>query len=193
MSVKVVVKRPPAYGLKIAFATVAVFACVGLLARFLGTRESHTQPDQAHWQVFFSPGGGCSQEIIQRLSAAKQNVLVQAYEFTSEPIAEALVSAEKRGVSVAVILDQSKLSESSGIAKLLSQANVRILADGAHAINHNKVMIIDNATVITGSFNFTVAAEERNAENLLIIEDNNLAQRYTENWYSHVSHSKQIP
>jgi len=54
-------------------------------------------------------------------------------------------------------------------------------------------MIIDNATVITGSFNFTIAAEGKNAENLLIIHDKDLAQRYTENWYVHAAHSKPLP
>jgi len=59
-----------------------------------------------------------------------------------------------------------------------------------HAIVHNKVMIIDGATVITGSFNFTKAAEEKNAENLLIIRDPGLAKFYMENWERHRVHSE---
>ena len=51
-------------------------------------------------------------------------------------------------------------------------------------------MIIDGETVITGSFNFTKAAEEKNAENLLVIQDKNLAERYTENWQEHAQHSE---
>jgi phosphatidylserine/phosphatidylglycerophosphate/cardiolipin synthase-like enzyme len=50
------------------------------------------------------------------------------------------------------------------------------------AIAHNKVMVIDSRTVITGSFNFTKAAEESNAENLLVIDDAELAKKYTQNW-----------
>ncbi len=56
-------------------------------------------------------------------------------------------------------------------------------------IAHNKIMVIDANTVITGSFNFTKAAEDRNAENLLIIKNRDLAARYTENWNAHAQHS----
>ena len=62
--------------------------------------------------------------------------------------------------------------------------------DAQHAIAHNKVMIIDGGTVITGSFNFTKAAEENNAENLLVIRDRKLAERYIENWQEHERHSE---
>ena len=64
------------------------------------------------------------------------------------------------------------------------------MIEAAHAIAHNKVMIIDGETVVTGSFNFTRAAEGKNAENLLVIRDKNLAVRYAENWQGHVQHSK---
>jgi len=63
------------------------------------------------------------------------------------------------------------------------------LIDGVHAIAHNKVMIIDGQTVITGSFNFTTAAERQNAENLLVVRDHALAARYAENWRAHAEHS----
>jgi phosphatidylserine/phosphatidylglycerophosphate/cardiolipin synthase-like enzyme len=62
--------------------------------------------------------------------------------------------------------------------------------DVQHAIAHNKVMIIDGETVITGSFNFTKAAEENNAENLLVIRDKKLAERYERNWQEHERHSE---
>ena len=62
--------------------------------------------------------------------------------------------------------------------------------DAAHAIAHNKVMVLDKETVITGSFNFTKAAEEKNAENLLILRSKDLAQEYAENWKKHKRHSE---
>ena len=61
--------------------------------------------------------------------------------------------------------------------------------DAQHAIAHNKVMIIDGEIVITGSFNFTKAAEVNNAENLLVIHDKKLAERYIKNWQEHERHS----
>ena len=60
----------------------------------------------------------------------------------------------------------------------------------AHAIAHNKIIIIDGETLITGSFNFTKAAEERNAENLLVIRDKKLASLYVRNWQEHSQHSE---
>lgn len=62
--------------------------------------------------------------------------------------------------------------------------------DTKHAIANNKVMIIDGETVITGCFNFTKVAEENNAENLLVIHDRKLAERYTKNWQVHEKHSE---
>jgi phosphatidylserine/phosphatidylglycerophosphate/cardiolipin synthase-like enzyme len=71
-----------------------------------------------------------------------------------------------------------------------SHSNIPVKIDAAHAIAHNKVIVIDEEIVITGSFNFTKAAEEKNAENLLVIRDKKLAERYTENWQEHERHSE---
>jgi phosphatidylserine/phosphatidylglycerophosphate/cardiolipin synthase-like enzyme len=62
--------------------------------------------------------------------------------------------------------------------------------DSKHAIAHNKIMIIDRETLITGSFNFTKAAEEKNAENLLIIKSKDLSKIYIDNWKAHKTHSE---
>jgi phosphatidylserine/phosphatidylglycerophosphate/cardiolipin synthase-like enzyme len=143
--------------------------------------------------VHFSPDGGCTDAVVSALNQAKQTVLVQAYSFTSAPIAKALVDAHKRGVTIKVILDKSNLTEKYTDADFLAHAGIPVLIDAAHAIAHNKVMVIDGETVITGSFNFTKGAEERNAENLLIIKDAALASYYAENWESHRQHSEALP
>ena len=62
--------------------------------------------------------------------------------------------------------------------------------DAQHAIAHNKIMVIDDQTIITGSFNFTKAAEEHNAENMLVIHSPELATKYTANWKAHADHSE---
>jgi phosphatidylserine/phosphatidylglycerophosphate/cardiolipin synthase-like enzyme len=142
------------------------------------------------WEVYFSPRGGCTEAVVSGLGKAKQEVLVQAYSFTSAPIAQALVAARKRGVDVRVLLDKSQVSERYSSAEFLARAGIPVKIDTVHAIAHNKVMVIDRATVITGSFNFTRAAEERNAENLLVIHDSDLAGKYLANWQVHDRHSK---
>ena len=146
----------------------------------------------ASWQVYFSPRGGATSAIVQTIDDAKSTVLVQAYSFTSEPIAEALAKANGRGVDVQVLLDKSQRTQKYTATHLLIQAGISVLIDGSHAIAHNKIIIIDNETVIKGSFNFTKAVEERNAENLLIIRNKGLAILYIDNWRNHKSHSTPI-
>src|SRR4029453_2611900 len=116
------------------------------------------------------------------LASAQKHVLVQAYAFTSAPIAKALLDAHKRGVDVQVLLDKSNVTAQYSSTTFLTNAAIPVSIDSQHAIAHNKIMIIDDATVITGSFNFTKAAEHANAENLLLLKDSpGLAQRYRQN------------
>jgi len=141
-------------------------------------------------KVCFSPNGGCTESIVKEITNAKSEILVQAYSFTSAPIAKALTDAFKRGVKVEAILDKSQRKERYTAATFLVNAGIPTFIDDKHAIAHNKIMIIDRETVITGSFNFTKAAEEKNAENLLIIKDKELAKVYIDNWNKHKDHSE---
>ncbi len=141
-------------------------------------------------QVCFTPGGDCTDRIVDAIGRAQARVLVQAYSFTSAPIAKALRDAYKRGVDVEVILDSSQASAKYTGADFLANAGIPVRIDRRHAIAHNKVMVIDGRRVLTGSFNFTKAAQEKNAENLLLIEDQDLARQYAENWRLHWNHSE---
>lgn len=144
----------------------------------------------ASWEVYFSPNGGAAGAIVREVNQARQSVLVQAYSFTSAPIARALLRAHQRGVRVEVILDHSQQGEKYSAADFLANAGIKTFIDSAHAIAHNKVMIIDEQTVVTGSYNFTRAAEEKNAENLLVLRDPRLAAAYLANWREHAAHSQ---
>ncbi len=144
----------------------------------------------AQWSVYFSPHGGCTEAVVEALAKAKSTVLVQAYSFTSAPIAKALVEAHRRGVDVQVVLDKSQRTEKYSSATFLYNSEIPCFIDARHAIAHNKVMVIDGQTVITGSFNFTTAAEDNNAENLLVIQDAQLAAQYAQNWRVHRRHSE---
>ncbi len=143
-----------------------------------------------NWEVYFSPHGGCTESIIRELNKAKDTVLVQAYSFSSAPIAKTLLNAHKRGVKIEVVLDKSQKTQKYSSATFLCNQGIPVKIDAHHAIAHNKVMIIDGEAVITGSFNFTKAAEESNAENLLVIKDRKLAERYIRNWEEHERHSE---
>lgn len=142
-------------------------------------------------EVYFSPRGGCTAAVVKELSRARREVLVQAYSFTSAPIAKALIDAHMRGVKVSILLDKSQRTERYSSLTFFTNAGIDVKIDDVHAIAHNKVMVIDGGeTLITGSFNFTKAAEEKNAENLLVIHGNReLAGKYIENFYEHRQHS----
>jgi len=142
-------------------------------------------------EVYFSPSGGTTEAVVTKIDAAKTEILVQAYSFTSKPIAKALVDAKKRGVKIEVVLDKSQRREKYTSADFVTHAAIPTYIDDRHAIAHNKIMIIDRSTLITGSFNFTKAAEEKNAENLLIVKGNTpLVLRYIENFEEHKGHSE---
>jgi phosphatidylserine/phosphatidylglycerophosphate/cardiolipin synthase-like enzyme len=151
------------------------------------TGSDHTGPKI---QVYFSPLGGCTEAVVAALGRATNSVLVQAFSFTSAPIAKALVDAHRRGLDIVVILDKTQRTDKYSSATFLANAGIRTLIDGQHTIAHNKIMIIDQRRVITGSFNFTKAAEDHNAENLLVIDgDPELVAKYTANWKAHERHS----
>ena len=161
-------------------------ARLGLIALGLAA-TAHAEPE-----VCFTPGSDCTAVVVRELDQATKSVRMQAYGFTSAPVAKALVAASRRGVQVEVILDGSnRTGRYSGLTFLVHES-VPTSIDAAHAIAHNKVIIIDDETVVTGSFNFTSAAQKNNAENLLVIRDRTLATRYTANWRAHLSHSAAV-
>jgi len=141
-------------------------------------------------QIYFSPNGGCTDAIVDEISHAKSELLIQAYSFTSKEIAEAIIKAHKRGIDVEIILDKSNKSAKYSAGDFTAHMGVATYIDSQHAIAHNKIMIIDKEIVITGSFNFSKAAEEKNAENLLILKNKELAEIYIDNWYKYKKHSE---
>jgi len=154
------------------------------------TAEKEQKIDVSQVKVYFSPHGGCTEAIVAEIAKAKSEIKMQAYSFTSAAIAKAVADAAGRNVRVEVILDKSNRSDKYSAGDFLTHKNIPTYIDDKHGIAHNKIMIIDQETVITGSFNFSKAAEERNAENLLIIKDRELAAKYLKNWEQHRHHSE---
>ncbi len=146
-------------------------------------------------QVAFTPGDDAGALVVEAIRKTRKQILVQAYGFTHKDIAQALVDAKRRGVDVQVIADRQQTETlATTLIPWLAQQNVPIWIDADHAAAHNKVMVIDNgtpdATLITGSFNFTHAAQHRNAENLLVLRGHGtLAEAYAANWRRHKTHS----
>lgn len=140
-------------------------------------------------EVYFSPNGGALEAISKELDLSNNNIKIQAFSFTNQKIGEALSSAIQREVKIEGVLDPENLRNKNSLLKPLADQGVQFYIDDKHKIAHNKIIIIDDKTVITGSFNFTKSAEESNAENVLIIKDKKISDQYILNWNKHKQHS----
>ena len=157
------------------------------LFRWLARKLGYVLEIQAH----FSPKGGCQDAIVREIKAARREILVQAYSFTADPLTFGLVDAKKNGVTVEIVLDKSNELERYSDLHILLEQGMDVKIDHDHAIAHNKIIIIDKTTLITGSFNFTNQAEHENAENLLIIKGHpELISQYRDNFFKHREHAK---
>jgi phosphatidylserine/phosphatidylglycerophosphate/cardiolipin synthase-like enzyme len=154
-------------------------------------QDNPAAPITGDIEVYFSPKGGATEAMVKAIGEAKTEILVQAYSFTSAPIAKALADANKAGIHVRVILDKSQRTAKYSSATFMHNSGIDTWIDAKHAIAHNKIIIIDGQVVITGSFNFTKAAENGNAENLLVIRSKELAEKYVKNWEKHLGHSEE--
>ena len=146
-------------------------------------------PEQSRpWAVYFSPGGGATQAVVEALGRAHHTVLVQSEALTSPQITKARAEADHRGVKVEIILDRRHAKGRSPSADALVREGIAVLIDRMHTTGIN-MMVIDTEVVLTGSFGYTVAAERETVENLLVIHAPALAARYGENWQLHAAHS----
>lgn len=143
-------------------------------------------------EVAFTPGQDAAGLIIDAIAKARRQILVQAYSFTHDGIARALIAAHHRGVEVRLIADREQTQQADhGQVPVMAAAGVPVWLDGEHQSAHNKIMVLDDDTVVTGSYNFTKAAQFRNAENVLVIHGNRtLAQQYQTNWQRHFLHAQ---
>ena len=137
------------------------------------------------YRVCFTPQGSCTLKIVELIDGASKEIDAQIYSFTSKKIAYALKNAVRRGVKVKVIYDSSNFDVKDhhfSLAKYLTRHGALCRVDDSVRIAHNKVLIIDHQWLVTGSFNFTYAAEFKNAENVLMIKNRQLVDAYFKNF-----------
>lgn len=142
-------------------------------------------------KVCFTPQEKCSKLIIQAIAMSKKSIYVHGYSMTSVEIAEALANARERGVEVRALLDKSNLKNKHSRIRDMQNSGIEVTIDSVAGIAHNKIMIIDEEYVITGSFNFTQAADTRNAENVLLIHNKQIADQYLHNWFYRLEYNLQ--
>jgi phosphatidylserine/phosphatidylglycerophosphate/cardiolipin synthase-like enzyme len=132
----------------------------------------------------FSPHQGATELVVKAIGEAKKSIHVAAYSFTSRPIASALAAAHDRGVDVEVVLDKSDKNQQHGwIVQYLQDHKIPARLNYQYSIMHDKFMVIDDSTLELGSFNYTRAAENNNAENVLVIHGaGKLTNDYGKQW-----------
>lgn len=142
----------------------------------------------------FTPGEDCTQFIVDILQLAESEILVQAYNYTSAPILYAIGQAKtSKKLTVRVILDKSNEQPRYTGGTYMQRRDIPVLIDDRVRIAHSKVIIIDRKHVLTGSFNFTQAAQSSNAENVIFIKDDpTLAKHYVDNWMRRATLSRSM-
>lgn len=141
------------------------------------------QAAEPKYEHAFSPEQGATELIVSTLNKANKSIYVAAYVFTSRPIADALIDAADRGLDVKVVVDAKQSRGRGNLSDYLANHNVPVHKNGNYAIMHNKFMIIDQKVLELGSFNYTKAAEEKNAENVFVLRRApKVIKSYTEQW-----------
>ena len=133
-------------------------------------------------QVAFSPNGGATDLVVQTINSAHHTIRMAAYTFTSRPIALALVEARQRGVDVQLVVDRRQNYRGYTQAHYVAANGIPVRGDARCAIMHDKFIVVDSKTVEEGSFNYTAAAERKNAENVLVLHDRKVAGDYAQEW-----------
>ena len=133
------------------------------------TLGEDSQMEQFILGLYFSPDGECEAQVIDWIGRANSSIHVLIYSFTLDSVSDALIEAYNEGVEVNVVFEKSQNSKYSEYQKLKS-AGIQVRNDTNSALMHHKVMIVDETIVLTGSFNWSANGQERNNENLLVIQ-----------------------
>jgi len=163
------------------FRVLLLAAC--LLVPGCAAPRALPAPAGTSFAVAFSPQKTSLELVLSCIREAERKILVAAYAFTSKPISTALLEAHKRGVEVLVVADQKSNGGRHTAATFLADCGVPVRLNGRYAIHHHKFMVVDNRHVQTGSFNYSAAAVDKNAENVLVVRNvPELAAQYASEW-----------
>ncbi len=129
--------------------------------------------------VYFSPDDGVQANFVNLVNNAQKSIYFMAFSFTADEIGDAVRARAKEGVTVAGVMETEQVNSNVGTEfDPFQQAGLDVLRDGNEGLMHHKVMIIDESTVIFGSYNFTNSAEIKNDENLIVIYNEEIAAQF---------------
>jgi len=144
------------------------------------SRGVETRVSVAATRVIFSPKGGTSKELARLIKAAKKEIVVAAYAFSSKYLGQALSAALKRGVKIRIILDGGNARKAYSIDEWLAGEGIAVrFIEIKRGSLHHKFMLIDARIISTGSYNFTNESEFRNYEAAIFTNHKGLIQSFT--------------
>ncbi len=129
-------------------------------------------------RCYFSPGDDCENAIVSCIRNAKHSIKICVFTISENVISEEIIAAMKKGVAVTIITDNDKINDKGSDIRWLSDEGIRIRIDEASSHMHHKFCIVDKKTLLTGSYNWTKSAADRNQENLLVTEDPKMVKAY---------------
>ncbi|UTW66470.1 DUF1669 domain-containing protein [bacterium SCSIO 12643] len=129
-------------------------------------------------RVYFSPGSECKNAIIHHIQQARSNLKICLFTISDNDISSEIVDAHLRGINVQIITDDQKMYDMGSDIRLFRKRNIPIKVDCHYGHMHHKFCIIDNEHVITGSYNWTKSAEDRNYENIIINTELNIIKAF---------------
>lgn len=135
--------------------------------------------DGTRVETFFSPDDKPAAHITELLNSAQESIYFLAFSFTTDDFGDALVARSKDGVTISGVMESDQVRTNQGTEyDKLSQAGIDVRLDGNPDYMHHKAFIIDEKIVVVGSYNFSISAETRNDENLLVIYSPELAGEF---------------
>lgn len=145
-------------------------------------RNAILKLNQTLLQNYFCPEDLCAEHVKEELKKAKESIYFMTFSFTHDGIANILLLKQQEGIKISGVMEARQVTEHS-VYKVLEYQGMDVRKDGNKQNMHHKVFIIDEKVVVTGSFNPTAGGNERNDENVLIIEDEEIAKRFVEEFW----------
>ena len=132
----------------------------------------------ANNRCYFSPGDDCENAIIHQINSTQNILKICVFTISENEITDAILNCFKRGKQVRIITDNDKLNDLGSDVRRLANAGIPVKVDGTRNHMHHKFCVIDNKTLLTGSYNWTKSAAHYNQENILLTEDENSVKSY---------------
>jgi len=130
-------------------------------------------------KVYFSPGPDCLNAIIDALKKAKRRAKICVFTISDNRIVDAIKDIQLNGVNIKIISDNDKRYDTGNDIDYISDLGIDVKLDTTSAHMHHKFAVIDDTITITGSYNWTRSAEQKNYENILVTDSKDIAKAYT--------------